>query len=116
MASTLNKDLTPWLELFQVAGDRRNFSVVVEDQTLFVNKMAFGACSPVLEAAISGDFKEARENQFKFPDKTLNQVLEMFACLFALPDLSRKEITEKNFSLLWDLANEYLIEVCRHIL
>jgi len=112
MASNLNQYLAPCLEIFQVAGDRRNFSKVIEDQTLFVNKMVFGGCSPVFEAAICGDFKEAQENQFKFPYKALNQVFEMFACLFALTDRPRKPIYPSNFAMLWDLADEYMIEVC----
>jgi len=111
MAAKLNDDLKSWFDIFKNPSERRQFRVMVEDETLFVNKFNFAGCSPVFEAAISGDFKEAQENLFKFPEKSLNQVLEMFACLFALTDCDRKAIDFTNFSTLWELANEYLIEV-----
>jgi len=65
----------------------------------------------VFKAALFGDFKENHENQFKFPDKSLNQILEMFARTFAITECPRKQADVTNFSTLWDLAQEYLIEV-----
>jgi len=115
MASNLNKDLEAWLEIFKNPSEQRQFRVLVEDETLFVCKHAFAACSPVFKAGLFGKFKEAKENRFKFPDKTLDQIVEMFACTFALTECDRKGVAVTNFSTLWDLANEYLIEVCFNI-
>jgi len=107
MALKLKADLTSWLGVFKNPSEQRKYRVLVEDETLFVCNLSFAACSPVFKAALLGDFKEKHENQFKFPTKTLDQVLEMCACTFTV----RKQVDVANFSTLWDLANEYLIEV-----
>jgi len=111
MASKLNDDLKSWFEIFKNPSEQRQYRVVVEDETLFVCNHSFAACSPVFKVALFGDFKEKHENQFKFPDKSLNQVLEMCACTFTITECLRKQIDVANFSTLWDLANEYMIEV-----
>jgi len=116
MASKLKDDLKSWFEIFKNPSEQRQFRVLVDDETLFVCNLSFAACSPVFKIALFGDFKEKHENQFKFPEKSLNQVLEMFACFFALTECSRKQISLTNFSTLWDLANQYLIEVCLTVL
>jgi len=111
MASNLNKDLVSWFELFKTPSEQRQYRVLVQDETLFVCNLSFAACSPVFKDALFGDFKEKHENEFAFRDKTLVQVLEMFACIFAVTELPRKKVDDSNFSTLWDLAEEFSIEV-----
>jgi len=114
MEVELDQDLSTWLEKFQNAGDRRDFPVLVEGVQLFVNKYALAAASPVFEKALFGDFKEAQENQLKLPDKKLNEVLKLFACLLTVEGHFRKQVNHTNFAVLWKLAEEYFIEVERN--
>jgi len=102
-----------WLEIFQTQTDQRNFPVKVADDhtTLFVNKFSFAGCSLVFQTALFGDFKEARDGEFKFPTKSVDEIVELFACLLCVSERPRKEVEIGKFSQLWDLANEYLIEV-----
>jgi len=76
--------LTPWFEVFKTPSEQRQYRVLVEHETLFVCKLSFAACSPVFKAALFGEFKESHENEFKFSDKTLIHVIEMFACTFTM--------------------------------
>jgi len=101
-----------WREIFQTQSDQRNFPVIVADgHTLFVNKFTFAGCSPVFQTALFGNFKEANDGEFNFPTKSVGDIVELFACLFWIDECPQKEVELGNFSLLWDMADEYLIEV-----
>jgi len=110
-AQQIDQELSEWLQIFLNATDRRDFPVLVEGVQLFVNKYQLAGCSPVFEKAIIGDCKEAHENQLKLPDKTLGEILELFACLLAPSGRCRKEVSHKNLVVLWKLAAEYFIDV-----
>jgi len=111
MGSRFSAELAPFYELFKNPSEQRQYRVLVETYTLFVCNISFAACSPVFKAAVFGNFKEKHENQFKFPDKTLIQILEMFACTFAITECPRRQVDVTNFAILLDLAEEYFIEV-----
>jgi len=108
MESNVSKE---WLEIFQTPDDRRDFPVRIEETVLYVNKHALAGFSPVFEKAIFGEFKEAKENELKLPGKSLTEVVELFSCMFAIPNHAKNEVSLKNVVTIWKLADEYLIEV-----
>jgi len=115
-----HKPESTWLDIYQTRTDQRDYPVKVAGSTLIDNKYSFAGCSTVFQNPIFGDFKEAREEEFCFPTKTLDDVLEVFACLFGIAERPRKEVSIGNFSLLWDMGKEYMVDVgfldkCSHV-
>uniref|UniRef100_A0A915BR21 BTB domain-containing protein n=1 Tax=Parascaris univalens TaxID=6257 RepID=A0A915BR21_PARUN len=79
----------------------RQFELVVEKRSIFVNAHYLAEISPYFEYLCFGDFREAREGRAELEDESYDEVIELLRFICPDPEyLLRRDVTEANFAVL----------------
>lgn len=100
-----------WIEFFKVASERRRFQVRIDETILYVSKFELAGLSDFFEAALFGGLHNEFENALVLESKDVDEMAQLFAVAFAIYGRKPMSVSVENFSAVWRLADEYMMEV-----
>ncbi|VDM48261.1 unnamed protein product [Toxocara canis] len=86
---------------FSQRSSLRQFELIVEKRSIFVNAHYLAEISPYFEYLCFGNFREAQEGRAELEDESYDEVIELLH--FICPDgeyLLQRDVTDANFALL----------------